>query len=526
MKKLIFALFVIVALFTCAAHAEEARLPDFDVRLNGTLVESECREFPLLEYKGITYFPMTYYDSRFLGLVSNWDNDTRTLSITKQKIGGMYRDYAALTKNAKTQTAEVCGFNIVINGKVYDNASEEYPMLTFRGVTYFPLTWRLTHDEFGWEYSFTNDGLMIDADNYHTEILDLPGYDGKGLIIDEKCCYYQGADGDVYRAPIDEPSKAEKIIDVLADDRYVQGKPMVIFDFDKDNRSLYAYYHLGGASMGTDHAYLLAPEGEVEEIDYWKTNGNTRMRFQSGITEYHFYDSVVSMNSRSDSISYTYKGADGSVTMPGMEFGSADALDTKLYFIGTIDDKTDIYRIDMTDNSIDKVVENVDKDTVIYSYPYDNVGSYYPHLLLFSRGGNLYRWFDGEDRRGKYIREEKLIMENFTLIDASACFDCIWIIGSDGSKTMAVNVNNFGLGSQYISFKTRSPIWYSISYDCICVMTKEELPDEDIRFVVLDDRWADYKYKSSDLCQNVTTYRDKILVYTVDGKAVKVDLKQ
>jgi hypothetical protein len=40
-------------------------LPDFAVNLNGHTVENQFREYPLLDYHDITYFPMTWYDSRF-----------------------------------------------------------------------------------------------------------------------------------------------------------------------------------------------------------------------------------------------------------------------------------------------------------------------------------------------------------------------------------------------------------------------------------------------------------------------------
>ena len=55
-----------------------------------------------------------------------------------------------------------CGFAITVNGKSIDNSKEEYPLLVFRDVTYFPLTWRFAVDEFGWNYTFDGKtGLNI-----------------------------------------------------------------------------------------------------------------------------------------------------------------------------------------------------------------------------------------------------------------------------------------------------------------------------------------------------------------------------
>ncbi|MFC3845680.1 hypothetical protein ACYEXS_29955 [Paenibacillus sp. MAH-36] len=47
-------------------------LPNFEVKLNGHKVENQFREYPLLVYRDITYFPMTWYDTRLLGLEANW----------------------------------------------------------------------------------------------------------------------------------------------------------------------------------------------------------------------------------------------------------------------------------------------------------------------------------------------------------------------------------------------------------------------------------------------------------------------
>jgi hypothetical protein len=78
MKKKWFRYFVILPLFmSLLAPSGRSRaadgnvrvtLPGFTVTLNGHMVENQYREYPLLVYKGITYFPMTWYDSRLLGL--------------------------------------------------------------------------------------------------------------------------------------------------------------------------------------------------------------------------------------------------------------------------------------------------------------------------------------------------------------------------------------------------------------------------------------------------------------------------
>ena len=51
------------------------------------------------------------------------------------------------------ENAVLPNFQIQFNGKDIDNNSETYPLLVFRDITYFPLTWRFLVDSFGWTSS-------------------------------------------------------------------------------------------------------------------------------------------------------------------------------------------------------------------------------------------------------------------------------------------------------------------------------------------------------------------------------------
>lgn len=148
-KNLVVMMFVSLVLAVSAMAHEKVSLPTFDVTFNGQLVSSDARQYPLIVYKDITYIPMTYYDTRFLGLATDWNNETRTISIKKADTSFAYRDYSSDKTNKKSDKAEICSFNIVVNGKAIDNKKEEYPLLVYRDVTYFPLTWRFAVDEFG-----------------------------------------------------------------------------------------------------------------------------------------------------------------------------------------------------------------------------------------------------------------------------------------------------------------------------------------------------------------------------------------
>jgi hypothetical protein len=144
-------------------HAASVRvaLPDFDVTLNGVRIENAARQYPLLVYRGITYFPLTYDDCRFLGLESDYTAQNG-LAVDKTGVIGSYNDYKLSGKNPRRATAQTAAFPICVNGKTVDNGKEEYPLLLYRDICYFPLTWRFAVEEFGWEYEFDSArGLAI-----------------------------------------------------------------------------------------------------------------------------------------------------------------------------------------------------------------------------------------------------------------------------------------------------------------------------------------------------------------------------
>lgn len=168
-KHNVFILLSILLILVCAgtttAFALEVAvtLPTFKVTINDVDIENEYRQYPFLVYKDITYFPMTYFDSRFLGLVTEWD-DLKGLEIYHTTEEVEYEPYKQDWKNSNKYTASIPKFNIVVNGKSINNSAERYPLLSFRNVTYFPMTWRFAVDEFGWKYSFSSeDGLIINS---------------------------------------------------------------------------------------------------------------------------------------------------------------------------------------------------------------------------------------------------------------------------------------------------------------------------------------------------------------------------
>ena len=127
----------------------------------------------MLVYKDITYFPMTYYDCRFLGVETEWTKE-KGLKINKSNLNGAYHQQNVQQKNKKNDVAQIASGKITVNGKSINNSKEQYPLLSYRNVTYFPLTWRFAVDEFGWKYNFNGvNGLTIDAGNAQTNSVTL-----------------------------------------------------------------------------------------------------------------------------------------------------------------------------------------------------------------------------------------------------------------------------------------------------------------------------------------------------------------
>lgn len=150
-----------------AAETVNVSLPSFTVTLNGVQADSAKSQYPFIVYKDITYVPMTYEDGQLLGLTTFWSAE-KGLSVDKKTVfdpaqaRAAYTGYPNEKVNGTSQQAALAQFAIQVGGEAIDNARETYPLLIFRDVTYFPLTWRFAHDSFGWDYTFDQtNGLII-----------------------------------------------------------------------------------------------------------------------------------------------------------------------------------------------------------------------------------------------------------------------------------------------------------------------------------------------------------------------------
>lgn len=147
------------------------------VTLNGAAIDNRQAKYPLLVYRDITYFPMTYYLCSFLGVSSRWDGST--LYIDRTGASAAYTAETSSTQKRGNVSVSRVTYPVVINGTEFDSKTAKWPLLSYNNVTYFPLTWALAVEELGWDYQWTAaNGLQISSDG--SGIAESPDRGGSG----------------------------------------------------------------------------------------------------------------------------------------------------------------------------------------------------------------------------------------------------------------------------------------------------------------------------------------------------------
>lgn len=108
-------------------------LPSFNITINGHKIDNEYWKYPFIVYKNITYFPMTWYDSRLLGLEATWSKETG-LEIKKSKVTSSYEPYRTNQKNAKSYQAKVMQGTVKLNEMIIDNRDQNYSFLIYNDI--------------------------------------------------------------------------------------------------------------------------------------------------------------------------------------------------------------------------------------------------------------------------------------------------------------------------------------------------------------------------------------------------------
>lgn len=142
--------------------------PNFDVTINGIIVNDINAVHKIICYNNIVYFPLDWIYSNWLGFdISMSENDEIIIDNT-----GEVNSFVSWGKQLADGVVDNLGIReidgiisneVIINGKVIDNTNEIYPLLKyFGGEVYFPLTWKWVVNEFGWSYVWdAQTGLTI-----------------------------------------------------------------------------------------------------------------------------------------------------------------------------------------------------------------------------------------------------------------------------------------------------------------------------------------------------------------------------
>ena len=146
-----------------ADAAMRANVVTGKVTLNGQVIDNKNAKYPLLSYSNITYFPMTYHLSRFMGVETDWNGTAKSLNIYA---GGAQSAYVAEPGKAPKGSVSVTlpSYKVYINSALSNDVDDTWPIFNYNGVTYFPLTFRYAYESFGWGYQWdAENGLRIDT---------------------------------------------------------------------------------------------------------------------------------------------------------------------------------------------------------------------------------------------------------------------------------------------------------------------------------------------------------------------------
>ena len=347
----------------------------------------------------------------------------------------------------------------MVNGKSINNSAEEYPLVTFRGVTYFPLTWRFAVDEFGWDYSFDpENGLVINSSNPHTQIINLPNISGSAAF-DGEYYYYNGKIGEnnyVYSAFHETPDNAY-ILHQLPNTPLARAA-----SFEQCDRGIYISYISGYSPV-------------MSTKQFYKINGQTRTVEQDKPDAYEYYShgyseigvqnneiSVFCENQLFDSatkITYTKNGQTYEVpALPGrvrVGCGKINGLNydvlplkdcikilgDKIYFMAfdyeTSDYQGGIYVVDTSDNTVKKIIEKADGAFHVYS-GWISAMSPNSNMIIYGKDGSLYRYVEANDKSSLIYdgsqNTDMILCGAAGVYDIYACLQSI-----DGTKTVVLS---------------------------------------------------------------------------------------
>lgn len=149
-----------------ASEALPVQIAADTVTIGGTCIDSLLSDYPLLIYKDLTYLPLTWSMSRFMGLTTQW-SEAEGLQLGRSGQRSAYEgNIGQLNRPGYTYTAEPISFPVCLNRQPLETGGD-YPWLIFRDVVYMPLSWDLVVHTFQWDMSWdATTGLQLGLSDF------------------------------------------------------------------------------------------------------------------------------------------------------------------------------------------------------------------------------------------------------------------------------------------------------------------------------------------------------------------------
>lgn len=248
-----------------------ATLPNVDISFNGTRVDNTYRQYPVLLINGELHLPITWFDTRYLGIESTNYEDIITLETTG--VLSSYHPYTRPVANPKKVTVREDNKEIIIN-KI-STSSLGIKKYTFRDIIYVPLT--TLSQLLSLDIIFNEGTVAIHSQNPYLNSYTLPEvkrYEGTTRQIIYK--------GDLYYSTFEEIDSNSNKITVIKHD-IDTNTDIVLLEYEGhvvcfwnfiilDNKLFFTYqnnpprganttYRVDNNSiikLPTDHSYIIA----------------------------------------------------------------------------------------------------------------------------------------------------------------------------------------------------------------------------------------------------------------------------
>lgn len=176
MKKiftLLLTMIICLQVPSFALETFELEVVNYEIEINDVRLETNKSQYPILNYKEVTYLPMTWQNLQSLSLNVKFDSTNVFISKAEEMASG-YTNGEELKAFPESVSAVLPERNIYINDVILENKIQEYPILEYKGVLYLPMSDSFANKLLGIKLSFnTVSGLKINSDLQVTLTNDL-----------------------------------------------------------------------------------------------------------------------------------------------------------------------------------------------------------------------------------------------------------------------------------------------------------------------------------------------------------------